>query len=97
MSLLDNLKKTLTRSAAEQTAKQATSTAARAVEALADDFLDAAEGALERARTERGQQESIREAADETSRSFHEARMDRKKKAAEELAQLKALRDAKDT
>ena len=96
MSLLDDLKKTLTRKAAEQTAEQAKSSAARAVEALADDFLDAAEGALERARTERGQQEAIREEAEESSRAFHEARMDRKKKAAEELARLKALRDAKD-
>jgi len=97
MSLFDDLKKTLARKAAEQTAEQARSSATRAVEALADDFLDAAEGALERARTERGHQETIREEAEESSRAFHEARMDRKKKAAEELARLKALRDTKES
>ena len=99
MSFFDSLKKTLARQAAQQTANQAKDTAVRAVESLAEDFLEAAEGALQQAQAERGLQSESPQAtapADEQTRSLHEERMDRKRRAAEELAKLKALRDAKD-
>ena len=99
MSFFDSLKNSLARQAAQQTANQAKDTAVRAVESLAEDFLEAAEGALQQAQAERWlQAESAEtsEPAEEQTRSLHEERMDRKRRAAEELAKLKALRDAKD-
>ena len=74
------------RQAAQQTANQAKDTAVRAVESLAEDFLEAAEGALQQAQAERGlQAESAEtsEPAEEQTRSLHEERMDRKRRAAE--------------
>lgn|GEM_PF-6330858 len=94
MSLFDDLKKTLARRAAEQTAKQAQKRASDAVKSLADDFLDAAEGALDRAREEQGKKEALMEEAEDQTWSLHQERMDRKKRAIEELARLKAARDA---
>jgi hypothetical protein len=96
MSWFDNLKKSLAKNAAEQTAKQARQTASRAVEALADDFLDAAEGALDRARAEQGQKEALVKEEEDQTWSLHQERLDRKKRAVEELARLKAARDAED-
>ncbi len=93
MSLLDDLKKTLARRAAERAAQDTASRLQQAVEGLADDFLGAAESSLERARAEQGSREAAMEVAEEEQWSLHEERMARKEAAKEELARLKALRD----
>ena len=93
MSLFDDLKKTLAKRAAEQTAKQAQKRARQAVENLAEDFLGAAEGALDRARQAQGEQQALlKEEEEKGTWSLHQERKDRKKRALEELARLKAAR-----
>ena len=94
MSLLDDLKKTLAKRAAEKAARDTASRFQRAVEGLADDFLGAAESSLERARAEQGSREAIMEEAESQKWSLHEERMARKDAAKDELARLKAERDA---
>lgn len=96
MSLFDDLKKTLARRAAEQTAATAARRAEAAVQSFADDFLGAAEGALERAEAEQGRREARLEAAEDQGWSLHQERLDRKARAREELARLKAARTTDD-
>lgn len=93
MGLFDDLKKTLARKAAEQTAKKAKARAKGAMDALAEDFLGAAEGALDRAREEQGRRDALQEEEEAGTWSLHAERMDRKKRAVEELERLKAARE----
>jgi len=97
MSLLDDLKKTLARRAAEKAAKDTASRFQKAVEGLADDFLGAAESSLERARAEQGAREAMMKEAESEKWSLHEERMARKEAAKEELARLKAAREGTST
>ena len=94
MSLLDDLKKTLAKRAAEKAARDTASRLQRAVEGLADDFLGAAESSLERARADQGSREALIEEAESQKWSLHEERMARKDAAKDELARLKAEREA---
>ena len=94
MSLLDDLKKTIAKRAAEKAARDTASRFQRAVEGLAEDFLGAAESSLERARAEQGSREAMLEEAESQKWSLHEERMARKEAAKDELARLKAEREA---
>ncbi len=93
MGLIDDLRRRLAETLASEAASSASRQAEDAISKAAEDLVGSAERSLQAAQDERAGRAAK---LDEAGRAAHQHRVEREQRAADELARLKALKEARD-